>query len=113
MTFRFLFVFFSCATTPKERSRAFRKFVNYDFPFTKRVKLSLLFFSLLFLFFFFVSFSPQKKKKLRERDAFRRECFKTCNSFYNYAVEKSEETVARAHFKARTEKRVTQVRSPL
>ena len=53
---------------PKERSPgAVSKIVNYDFPFTKRGKLSsLFFFFLVLLLFFFVSFSPQKEEEVKE-----------------------------------------------
>jgi len=64
MTFRFLFVFFLC----QKRDRpGVSKIVNYDFPFTKRGKLSsLFFFFLVLLLFFFVSFSPQKEEEVKE-----------------------------------------------
>jgi hypothetical protein len=64
MTFRFLFFFFC---TKREIARAVSKIVNYDFPFTKRGKLSsLFFFFLVLLLFFFVSFSPQKEEEVKE-----------------------------------------------
>ena len=80
------------------------------FPFTKRKTLFALSLFFFFFFFFFVSSSsPRKKRKERERDEL---CvLKRVTLFlYNYAAEKSEETVARAHTANR--KRVTQVRSP-
>jgi len=109
MTFRFLFVFFSWCDDAKREIAGVSKIVNYEHESFRSLNSLCPLVVLFFFFFFFVSSSPRKKRKERERDEL---CvLKRVTLFlYNYAVEKSEETVARAHTANR--KRVTQVRSP-
>ena len=106
-----IFVCFFLVRRLKREIAGVSKIVNYEriFPFTKRKTLFALSLFFFFFFFFVSSSSPRKKRKERERDEL---CvLKRVTLFlYNYAAEKSEETVARAHKANR--KRVTQVRSP-
>ena len=109
MTFRFLFVFFSWCDSKREIAGV-SKTVNYEHE-SFRVLNSLcpLVVVVLLLLLRLLLLSAKEAQRERERDEL---CvLKRVTLFlYNYAAEKSEETVARAHTANR--KRVTQVRSP-